>query len=296
MIEFRDIQISDRAKIESALRKSDFMGCEYSFANNMAWKRLADSKICLYEDFYINCAFDNEDGFLHFVFPCGDGNYTKLFRELEKYAHSLNSPLIFTGVTNTSLAVLNELFPDRFSAEPYRDGFDYIYNTDDLINLRGKKYHAKRNHLARFREIDTEFSLLTEKDFDDFIKFTADNYNRRTDNPDKSSVAEQYAINTYLSYFDELGLCGGIIRIGGKTAAVTIGERLNSETFCVHIEKADTSYSGIYTGICNTFASECMEGFRYVNREEDMGIEGLRKSKLSYNPVFLLEKYIVTFK
>ena len=100
----------------------------------------------------------------------------------------------------------------------------------------------------------------------------------------------------YFSYYSELGLTGGIIRIDGRIAALTIGERLNSDTFCVHIEKADTSYNGIYAAINNCFAKSAAADFRYINREEDMGIEGLRKSKLSYHPAFLVEKNIVTFK
>ena len=91
-------------------------------------------------------------------------------------------------------------------------------------------------------------------------------------------------------------LKGGIIRIGGKVAAFTIGDKLNNNTFCVHIEKADTRYSGIYAGINNCFAKDAAVGYKYINREEDLGIEGLRKAKQSYHPAFLLKKYTVTFK
>ncbi|MDE6666069.1 MAG: phosphatidylglycerol lysyltransferase domain-containing protein, partial [Ruminococcus sp.] len=121
-------------------------------------------------------------------------------------------------------------------------------------------------------------------------------YNNKYQENDYSSVAEQYAINTYFSYFGELGLKGGIIRIDGKVVAVTIGEQLNFGTFCVHIEKADRSFSGIYTAINNLFAKSAAVDFEYINREEDLGIDGLRKAKLSYHPVFLLNKYIVEFK
>ena len=144
-------------------------------------------------------------------------------------------------------------------------------------------------------ELDYEYSPITERDYDDCIYFLTEQYNIK-DTADHSFIAEQFAINTYFSHFRELGLAGGIIRTEGKIIALTLGERLNSDTFCVHIEKADTAYAGIYAGINNLFVRSSMDGMKYVNREEDLGIEGLRKAKLSYHPAFILRKYTVTFK
>lgn len=296
MLEFRDIELSDKERICAALRCSDFRGCEYSFANNMAWRRLAGSKISFYKDFYICCAFDTDDGHPHFVLPAGQGDVRELIGVLRDYSALQNSPLILTGVTKPVLDILYELFPEQFSVAPDRDSSDYVYNSADLIDLAGRKYHQKRNHIARFSEIPYEFSIITEKDLDECIYFSTQTYNQKYPYSDSSIIAEQFAINTYFSYYSELGLTGGIIRIDGRIAALTIGERLNSDTFCVHIEKADTSYNGIYAAINHCFAKSAAADFRYINREEDMGIEGLRKSKLSYHPAFLVEKNIVTFK
>lgn len=296
MLEFRDIDISDREHINSCLKKSDFMGCEYTFANNMAWKRLADSEISFYRDFYIVRSFDRTDNIPYFNFPSGDGDYRELFSELKKYTDSLGVPLRITGITKKSLDMLKEMFPDSFTYEYDRDSSDYIYSSSDLINLSGKKYHGKRNHLSHFRSFDYTFSLIEEKDFDDCISFCTADYNNRYQEDNHSSVAEQYAINTYFSYFGEMGLAGGMIRIDGKVAAVTIGERLNSDTFCVHIEKADRNFDGIYTAVNNLFAKSAAADYKYINREEDLGIDGLRKAKLSYHPAFLLDKYIAYFK
>ncbi|MDE6797002.1 MAG: phosphatidylglycerol lysyltransferase domain-containing protein [Ruminococcus sp.] len=293
MLDFRDIAISDKKHINRCLAMSDFMGCEYTFANNMAWKRLADSKIAFYKDFYIVCS-RTEDNKPYFVMPSGSGDYSEIFAELKKYSNSMGVPLTITGVTEKSLPLFRELFPDSYTVEYDRDSSDYIYLSHDLVHLDGKKYHSKRNHLKHFSQYDYEFSVITEKDFDDCIYFCTMDYNGRTHN--HSSVAEQYAVNTYFTYFEEMGLTGGIIRIGGKVTAVTIGERLNSDTFCVHIEKADRSFNGIYTAINNMFVKSVGGDYRYINREEDLGIEGLRKSKLSYHPVFLLNKYVINFK
>ena len=296
MLEFRNIDITDKDRITSALEHSQFMGCEYSFANNMAWKRLGNSQIAFHKGFYICCSFRSEDGIPRLFFPSGEGDYKEVINEMKQYAGSLGKPLKIAGITEPTLAMLNELFPDSFTVDTDEGDWDYIYNSTDLIELAGRKFHGKRNHLARFNEIGAEFSLMTEKDFDDCITFSAVEYNSKPEDMDHSFIAEQYAINTYFSYFDELGLKGGVIRVNGKVAAFTIGERLNNETFCVHIEKADTSYSGIYAGINNLFAKACAADYKYINREEDLGLEGLRKAKQSYHPVFLLKKYIATFK
>lgn len=293
MLEFKEIGFPDRDRINAALKTSDFMGCEYSFANNMAWRRLADSKICFYKNFYIVCAFGGETPV--FVFPSGSGDITEIITEMKRFSHSSDCPLTICGVTEKSLNMLSELFPDAFTTELDRDGCDYIYLQRDLAELSGKKFHGKRNHLAKFNKLDYVYSPITESDLDDCIFFVTEKFNEESPQ-DHSSLAEQFAMNTYFSHFDQLGLSGGIIRIGGKIAALTVGERLNSDTFCVHIEKADRSFDGIYAAINNFFARSAMNGFTYVNREEDLGIEGLRKAKLSYHPVFLLKKYIVTFK
>ena len=296
MLEFRNIDISDKPRIDAALAESQFMGCEYSFANNMAWRRLAESKIAFFRDFYICCAFGTDDGIPHFMLPAGKGNYREVIDEMKRFTDSMGVPLVITGVTDNFLPVFAELYPDAFTITSDRDSSDYIYNSSDLINLSGKKYHGKRNHLARFNKLGCTYSPMTENDFDDCITFGAVSYNNKLSENDHSFVAEQFAINTYFSYFSELGLKGGIIRKDGCIAAFTVGEPINRNTFCIHIEKADTSFDGIYAGINNCFARDAAAEYRFINREEDLGIEGLRKSKLSYYPAFILNKNTIVFK
>ena len=296
MLEFRDLSISDKPMADKALAASDFRGSEYSFANNLAWRRLADTKCTFYKDFYLLCAFGSSKDDISFTFPAGSGSYSDVLSEMKRTAESFGVPLRIGSVTAEQLDIFRELFPDRYTVAPNREGSDYIYGSKDLIELPGRKYHGKRNHLARYKEQDCQFSLITEKDLDDCILFCTETYNSKSQEADSSFISEQFALNTFFTHFDELGLQGGIIRKEGQVKAVTIGERLCSDTYCVHIEKADTSVNGIYAGINNLFAQSCMSGYKYVNREEDLGLEGLRKAKLSYHPVFILEKYIVTFK
>lgn len=296
MLEFREISIKDKERINTALSHSQFMGCEYSFANNMAWRRLGDSLIAFYKDFYICCSFRSEDGTPRFFLPSGKGDYKEVIGEMGKYSAFLGKPLKIMGVTDQSLQMLEDLFHDRFTIDTDPGDWDYIYNASDLIELPGKKYHGKRNHLAHFNEIGAVYSSMTEKDFDDCITFSTMEYNSNSDNADHSFIAEQYAINTFFEYYNDFDLKGGVIRIDNHVAAYTLGEKLNNNTFCVHIEKADTSYNGIYAGINNCFAKSAAVGYKFINREEDLGIEGLRKAKSSYYPAFLLKKYTLTFK
>lgn len=302
MFEFREIQLSDRDWINECLRKSDFRGCEYSFSNNMAWRRLSDTKICEHDGFYISCSQD-EKGKPFFTFPTGvktDGEgiekYKKLFAELKAYTDSLNVPFKVSSVNADDLKWISEHYGDKITVKPNRDSFDYIYNASDLVELKGKKYHGKRNHIKRFKENNWSFELLETEYFDECITFAAKFYNQSNGYDDHSAVVEQYAINTFFENFEYFGLKGAILRKDAKLVGFTIGEALNSDTFVVHVEKARADVQGAYPTLCNEFAKACAQNFRYINREEDMGIEGLRRSKQSYRPEFLLEKYTVEFK
>ncbi len=297
MLEFKELRLSDREWVQNALRQSDNMGCEYSFANNLAWRRASDTKYARFENFYICASFITDDGIPVFYYPAGAGDIRRVFCEMSETASAMGNPLVVIGVTQDKLEVLNELFGESFQAEPYPDGFDYIYRTEDIINMSGKKYHKKRNHLAQFRKSyeDYSFSEIKESDFDECIAMSAQFYNEKHGYTDHSSVVEQFAIHTYFSHFHELGLKGGVLRVNGRLAGFSIGERLCCNTFVTHIEKADISYKGAYTALTYEFTRHFAGGYEYINREEDLGIPGLRKAKESWYPVFLLKKYRCTF-
>ena len=302
MLNFREIQLSDKMWIDKCLKVSDFRGCEYSFANNLAWRRLSDTVICHHNGFYISCSFDEKRKPV-FTFPTGarcdrEGieKYKALFQDLKEYAQSVHSELRISSVNSEHLKWMQEFYGDEIEVRANRDSFDYIYKTENLIELKGKKYHGKRNHIKRFKDNDWSFEILTPKAFDECAAFAADFYNDNKSYDDYSAVVEQFVIHTFFADFEYLGLKGGVLRKNGEIVGFTIGEQLNSDTFVVHIEKAKSDIQGAYPVICNEFLKACASGLEYVNREEDLGIEGLRRSKLSYHPKFLLEKYAVTFK
>lgn len=293
MLDFKVIELSDRLWINELLKKSDFKGCEYNFSNNFAWHRLYDTTICRYKNFYISRSQKNG---LKFTFPAGSGDYKDLFIILKREAEEQNCPLVVNSVTDENMKLFEELFEGKYTAYCDEADCDYIYDAEKLRTLSGKKYHKKRNHLANFYRNNWEYSDMNENDFDECIEFAVRNYNLNQSYDDESSVAEQYAINAFMNYFDELELKGGVIRVDGKVEAFTIGDRINSDTFDIHIEKANTAIQGTYTAINNEFAKSAAEGYIYINREEDLGLEGLRKSKRSYYPIMMLRKNTVIFK
>jgi hypothetical protein len=297
MLQFRTLQLSDRDWVQRALQTSDFSGCEYSFANNLAWRRSADTRITRYKDFYISVSLDTEDGIPTFLFPAGSGDFRDVLGEMQETAHAMGHPLRIAGVTADTLPILEAHAPGAFTAVPYPDGFDYVYQTADLIALSGKKYHKKRNHLMRFwREHENAvFSEMTPADFDACIAQSVRFYNEKDRYTDRSSVAEQFAIHTYFSHFQELGLCGGVLRVGDDLVGFSIGEPLCRDMFVTHIEKADIRYHGAYPALMQAFTAHFAKSYRFLNREEDLGIEGLRRSKQSYHPIRMVEKMMCTF-
>lgn len=293
MFDFRKIELADRDRINAALAVSDFRGCEYSFANNLAWHRLADTVITFDGEFYVPCSFYG--GKPVFTFPTGAaldvsgrGKYLELFSRLSKFALNSGADFKLGSVTRENAAWLTGIFPN-VTVETDRGGYDYIYSAERFISLAGKSFHGKRGHIKSFKQQDWHTRELSSSDFDECALFAADGCTSG------SAAVEQYAIHTFFENFETLGLKGMKLYRGGELAGFTIGERLNSDTFVVHIEKARGDIRGAYPTLANEFAAANASGFRYINREEDMGIEGLRRSKLSYKPEFLLEKFTLTF-
>lgn len=181
MLTFRTISISDREWIQKALQQSQYQGCEYSFANNLAWYRGSDSRIASFQGFYIIAAFDTPDGIPDVTVPSGSGDWDALLRELVETLCPNGEPLRFTGVTREMAAFLQQRFPDAVW-QPDPAAYDYIYRTEDLITLKGKRYHKKRNHLHQFQErYNWTFAPLTAADQDACIAFSAALYNEKRD-------------------------------------------------------------------------------------------------------------------
>lgn len=290
MIEFRDIKIEDRDRAKELLSHSDYRGCEYTFGNNFIWSEPFKIKAAFYKDFYIV----KSEG--EFFYPAGKGDFTEVVEELRKYCRNEGHVLCFGSSPKIGMEYLKLVYGDRIEVYSNPDFFDYCYNYEDLATLTGKKYHSKRNFINRFIQNDWSYEDITKDNIKDCL-FILDKWREEnSDSRDPSMEQEVYACRKGLDYFEELGFRGGMLRVSGKPVAFTFGEGINSDTFDVHVEKALTDYDGTYPMINREFVNHCCRDYKYINREEDVGEENLRKAKLSYHPAFMEEKFRIIFK
>jgi hypothetical protein len=171
---------------------------------------------------------------------------------------------------------------------------DTIFRSNDLIHLSGRKYHRKKNHLNNFlKNIQFEYRNLDMELVECFLDMQ-DHWCRLKECAEKPELLqEDYAIYQALIHFEELGFTGGAIQIDSRVEAFSLGERLNPNTAVIHVEKANPDITGLYGAINQVFCSRAWSGIEYINREQDMGIEGLRKAKKSYYPHHMINKYTV---
>jgi hypothetical protein len=174
--------------------------------------------------------------------------------------------------------------------EEKREMFDYVYSIDDLRKLEGTKYAAKRNFVNQFAKYNPEVCILDEETVHSFFSLQEKWCNLQKCEDNKELAAEDMAVREAISHFKGFNLFGLCIKINGNVEGFAIGERLNNNTFVEHFEKANTSFRGIYQYLLHEFVKMIPEQFQYLNREQDLGIEGIRKSKLSYHPVRMIKK------
>lgn len=293
ILDFREPELSDRKWADELLAGSGFRGCIYTFGNNYVWRKVYNIQICRYKDFYMLMNSDHTDGQPRFFFPAGRGDLHEAIAVLREYCSGLGVPLMMTAnKQSTEWLVAN--YPE-VRAEGDRDGFDYVYNSADLAELKGKKYHSKRNHLNRFYENDWSFEPITAANIPDCVSVLDQWLAANSTEPDADKQTEAAVVRESLDNFAALGYTGGLLRVSGEPQAFTFGEKSSEDTFVVHAEKALLNYQGAYTAVNCEFAKTIAGQCRYINREEDAGSPGLRKAKLSYHPAFMEEKYFVTF-
>ena len=202
------------------------------------------------------------------------------------------SKFILRSMVKEQVDLLEELFPNRFEITTNRDETEYIYTVEKLSKLSGKKLHGKRNHIARFKDnANWSYEDISDDNFKECLEMN-DEWCKLYDCIDDPSLNHELcAVKEAFGNYNELGLVGGLLRREGKVIAYTIGSRINEDTFNIHIEKAFANIQGAYPMINQQFVQHNCQEYVYVNREEDLGDEGLRKAKMSYYPDVLLDKY-----
>lgn len=290
---FKRPELEDKEIISSYFEKAQSRSCERTFVNVYLWSRHYKVQYAIIEDTLV---FRDSGKNLSFTYPAGEPeNVKKALEFLMEYCKEKDVPFILYNVTPHMFAQLDKWYPKKFFIEYNRDLADYVYETEKLASLAGKKLHRKRNHINKFKALypDWSYEPLNDDNVEDCFQMALKwrNKNGCEDDPEKN--AEMCVTLNSLRLYKELGLKGGVLKADGKIVAFTVGEPVSDDTFVVHIEKAFAEVDGAYPMINQQFVQhECME-YEYVNREEDTGAEGLRKAKLSYRPAFLEEKGIV---
>lgn len=294
-IQFKKPVLEDRELIKHFLSLQKSRSCELTFGNIYLWSCHYKVKFAVVEDMLI---FQSADA-TSYSFPVGRREGVKSALDtLMDYTEEKGMEFKLHMVTPEQFNILEELYPGMFEIEYDRDDADYVYETEKLASLSGKKYHGKKNHINKFKRMypDWSYESLNDENIEDCFQMALLWRRENGCEADREKNAEMCVALNSLRLHKELGFCGGVLKVNGKVAAFTVGEPVCDDTMVVHIEKAMSDIQGAYTMINQQFVQhECMD-YQYVNREDDVGEEGLRQAKLSYHPVFLVEKGIVMQK
>lgn len=294
MSDFVRLTLESKTVLDSYL-KNKSNNSESSFANLYIWSDYYHSMYSIVDGFLV-ILNTSPDGRIHCYMPYGDGDVGKCLDEIKDYIGKSGQPLRITNASMEQAEYIKKRYPNSIIDEN-RNFEDYMYLSESLASLSGRELHAKRNHLNRFKALYSyNYRELTENDFEECIRLSGEVVSKTRPVGSMGYEEEMRSIRKAFEHFSYLELCGGMIEIDGKIVAYTIGEALNPECALIHIEKADTAYNGIYAAINNEFVKNRWLDYKYINREEDMGLEGLRKAKLSYRPDHLIQKFMCTIE
>lgn len=289
-IKFRKISANDKDLVFSYLPQGEVINCDFSIVNLYGWQLLYNTELAEVDGFLVIRFRAN--GHITYMLPMGKGNFNKVMEKLKIDADSFGEPLLIVGASKEITEKIEQFSPGCFRFVPDRDVMDYVYLRTDLVELKGKKYQSKRNHINRFKKNfpDYKYLDLTSEHVANCLEMVSLWVIARGERAKNALEAERKMMDRALNNMDALGIKGGVLYVGEKLVAFTFGSQINDITFDVCVEKADNDYPGAYSVINNEFCSRLPINYTYVNREEDLGIDGLRKAKLSYQPILLLEK------
>ena len=293
MIEFKTVTLCDKFWVDEIVMSENSSSADYNFSNMYIWDKYYRQLICRFEDRMLTkLRYEGEPSF---VFPIGTGPLRPAVEALREFADVKGYPLCLRGVTEKHREMLDEEYPGCFSYTEDVDCADYIYRAEKLSTYSGKALHGKRNHCNRFEaEHSWDFVPITREMIPDCLDMLDVWTEENIDRLDESIIYEHDAIIRAFAAYERLGMDGGALRADGKIVGFTLGGMISRDTFNVHFEKADKDMNGAYPMVCRELTRMLMKKYPnlvYINREDDMGIESLRQSKLSYKPEYLLRKY-----
>jgi uncharacterized protein len=298
-MDFFELTIKDKQLFDSYLKVHNPVISELTFTNLYMWRKLYNFKytvlnglLCIITD------SGNEPPYA--LIPIGisdEDSFDKTVLSIKDYFNSKGWQTLFRKISTEELKLFKNKTGYSEDIEFDRNNSDYIYYTRDLITLGGKRFDGKRNHIKRFkREYSYEYIALTGELIDECHRIMTEWCAERKCRDHKNLFCEKIAVTELLNNYGKFPCKGALIKVDGRFEAFTIGERLNEDTAVIHVEKANSAKYGLYTFINQQFCENEWSDMEYINREQDMGVDGLRKSKLSYNPLRLVEKYTVRLK
>lgn len=292
--EFKSFTIDDQDVLSDYLTQHPSSVCELNLANLVAFQDIDRPKVTRIND-NLCILLDpvNEPPF--FLSPIGTHDSTETLKTCLEKADA---------VSRVPKEALEQIRPDGFTITPLRDHFDYLYLVKDLADLKGKRYDSKRNHIRKLIQAypDRNFIRLTKTDRDEALSVFDKWASRRVSNDDAEAppsneppgftyASQRQALERAFEFFDELRLLGGAIAVRNTLACFALGSRLNTSTVALHFLYCDLEIPGVVPAVLSESCQTIFADFIHVNLEQDLGLPGLRKTKLSYHPIQLVEKY-----
>jgi hypothetical protein len=288
--EFAPLALEHKPVIDALFSRIEPRISEFTFTNLFMWRHYYNLSVSRSGSFTVFLA--RPDGKPPFFLPVwGKGDPCPVLRNCLHHLEHLSGNGHIERVSEDYMARVGQPPPDvEVTPDPNND--DYVYTTKDLITLAGRRYDAKRNHISKFeKQWMWEYRPINDE-LVHHCQELADKWCIQRNCADSPTLAaEQRAVREFFDNYQALGVRGGVIMLDGKVAAFAAGERLNRDTFVVHLEKADPAIGELYAVINREFnRRECAQ-FKYVNREQDLGEDNLRKAKQSYRPVMMVKKF-----
>ena len=289
MIDFQPLSLEQKPKFDQILQNATARGCEYSFANLFIWGRqraafLGDT-LMMFSQFNRTSVYP---------FPVGD-RVEEALEAIIRDAKLRDIPCRITSLSQEECEKLERLYPGRFRFHFDRDFFDYVYDINDLADLKGKKYQKKRNHLNRFLQTHPGYCVepITSENEAVVMELAMAWYDKKqAEDPTSDTHMEKAAFKKAMTNREALGMEGLLLYHEGQPIAMTMGNFLRQDTFDVNFEKAiDPAAYPVINWEFARYLRQKYPDLQYLDREEDMGIEGLRKAKLSYYPHHMVEKH-----
>lgn len=296
MIVYKKISLQDKALFDFYLGKDFFYISDINFTNLYIWRNAREIAYAIVNEcLVIKTTYTGKTPY--YFYPIGANEEDKIacIQKMIQDCQTKNEPLEFQSLEKKSVEILQNFFGKKFNFKSNPNRNDYVYDTKELIKLSGRKFHKKKNHLNRFLQNYPDFTYTSiDKNNKELVKKVWGTWFKQLKENGEISQGlanENAGINDILKDYEYFNLKGGFISAEEKIVAFSFGEAINDEMVVIHIEKANSYYQGSYQIINQQLLLNEFSEYKYINREEDLGIEGLRQAKMSYNPIFLVEKF-----